>query len=66
MENMRRGDGRKGQSHNNTADRRDQLPMGFEGMNYEQKRKPYGESSSEKKRTANYSDNNSGKRQDDL
>ena len=66
MENMRRGDGRKGQSHNNTADRRDQPPMGFEGMNYEQKRKPYGESSSEKNRTANYSDNNSGKRRDDL
>jgi hypothetical protein len=34
MENLGRGEGRKGQPHNNrTAKNRDQAPMGFEGMN---------------------------------
>jgi hypothetical protein len=42
--------------------------MGFEGMNYEQKRKPYGEDNSlEKVRNGNPgSDTNLGKRRDDL
>ena len=45
MENLRRGENRKGQSHN-IPDRpaqkdEDQAPKGFEGMNFEQKRKPY-------------------------
>jgi hypothetical protein len=62
MESMRREDGRKGQPHNSTGGRKDQPLMGFEGMNYEQKRKPYGEGNSEKNRTANYSDNNPGKK----
>jgi hypothetical protein len=69
MENLGRGEGRKGQPHNNrTAKNRDQAPMGFEGMNYEQKRKPYGEDNSlEKVRNGNPgSDTNLGKRRDDL
>ena len=45
MENLRRGENRKGQP-NNIPDRparkdNDQAPKGFEGMNFEQKRKPY-------------------------
>lgn len=68
MENTRRGEGRKGQPHNNSSgDRKNQAPMGFEGMNYEQKRKPYGEGSSEKTKNGNPgSDTNLGKRRDDL
>src|SRR5215212_5083835 len=67
MENMRRGDGRKGQPHNNnTSIKRDQAPFGFEGMNFEQKRKPYGEGINGVK-TRNWnpgSDTNLGKRRD--
>ena len=65
---MRRGDGRKGQPHNNAGTKRDQAPLGFEGMNYEQKRKPYGEGvGNEKNRNGNPgSDTNLGKRRDDV
>ena len=68
MENTRRGDGRKGQPHNNNSgDRKNQPPMGFEGMNYEQKRKPYGGGISEKARNSNSSgDRAFEKRRDDL
>ena len=66
MENTRRGDGRKGQPHNNSGDRKNQAPMGFEGMNYEQKRKPYGEGSEKNKNGNPGSDTNLGKRRDDL
>jgi hypothetical protein len=67
MELTRRGNGRKGQPHNNTGNKKDQAPLGFEGMNYEQKRKPYGEGGSEKNRNGNPgSDTNLGKRRDDL
>ena len=67
MENTRRGDGRKGQPHNNNSgDRKNQAPMGFEGMNYEQKRKPYGEGSEKNKNGNPGSDTNLGKRRDDL
>ena len=68
MEKRGRGEGRKGQprNNNNGGTNRDQAPMGFEGMNYEQKRKPYGEGS-EKERNGNPgSDTNLGKRRDDL
>ncbi len=43
MDNMRGQEGRKGQPHNNAAGgkERNQPPTGFEGMNYEQKRRPY-------------------------
>jgi hypothetical protein len=67
MENTRRGDGRKGQPHNNNSgDRKNQAPMGFEGMNYEQKRKPYGEGNEKNKNGNPGSDTNLGKRRDDL
>jgi hypothetical protein len=68
MENTRLGGGRKGQPHNNNSgDKKNQAPVGFEGMNYEQKRKPYGEGVSEKNRNGNPgSDTNLGKRRDDL
>ena len=67
MENTRRGDGRKGQPHNNNSgDRKNQAPVGFEGMNYEQKRKPYGEGSEKNKNGNPGSDTNLGKRRDDL
>ena len=64
MENTSREDERKGQPHNNNSgDKKNQAPVGFEGMNYEQKRKPYGE----KNRNSNPgSDTNIGKRRDDL
>lgn len=43
MDNARRQDGRNGQPHNSVAggNERNQALTGFEGMNYEQKRKPY-------------------------
>ncbi len=48
MEHLRRGENRKGQPHDNGPGRTvkkedDQALKGFEGMNYEQKRKPYNE-----------------------
>jgi hypothetical protein len=70
MENMRGEEGRKGQPHNNSAGGRGktQAPTGFEGMNYEQKRKPYKEGNvSDKDRIENPgSGNNLGNRRDDL
>jgi hypothetical protein len=66
MENTRRGDGRKGQPHNNTGNRKDQPLLGFEGMNYEQKRKPYGEGNEKVRNTNPDRDSNPGKRRDDL
>ncbi len=46
-----RGEERKGRPHNNSAGRRNrtQAALGFEGMNYEQKRKPYIEENSDTK-----------------
>jgi hypothetical protein len=43
MDNVRGEESRKGQPYNNAAGNRDraQPPAGFEGMNYEQKRRPY-------------------------
>lgn len=51
MDNMRGDERRKGQPHNNAAGGRDrnQPPTGFEGMNYEQKRKPYLEGKNDNK-----------------
>jgi len=69
MDNLRRGENRKGQPHNNRAGKnREQAPVGFEGMNYEQKRKPYREGNElEKDRNANPgSETNMGRRRDDL
>ena len=47
MENMGRGENRKGQPRDNmprrTAGKNTEAPKGFEGMNYEQKRRPYNE-----------------------
>ena len=64
MENIGRTEGRKGQRHDyNENSRKEQAPMGFEGMNYEQKRKPYSEANnSEKNRNGSPgSDTNMGK-----
>jgi hypothetical protein len=70
MENSNRGEGRKGQPHNNTRNGKtnNHAPVGFEGMNYEQKRKPYhGDNSAEKNRNGNPgSETSLGKRRDDL
>ena len=44
MEKMREEENRGGQPHNNSAGAgrgRNEAPMGFEGMNFEQKRQPY-------------------------
>ena len=50
MDNTRGQEGRKGQPHNTAGGRsRNQPPTGFEGMNYEQKRRPYLEGKSDKK-----------------
>ena len=44
MENMWRDEGRKGHPRNNaTPTKKNEAPMGFEGMNFEQKRRPYRE-----------------------
>ncbi len=45
----RRGEERKGRPHNISAGSRgkSQAALGFEGMNYEQKRKPYKEGNSD-------------------
>jgi hypothetical protein len=44
MENMWRDEGRKGHPRNNaTPIKKEEPPMGFEGMNFEQKRRPYRE-----------------------
>ena len=48
MDNTRAPESRKGEPHNYAAGGRDrtQPPTDFEGMNYEQKRRPYREASS--------------------
>ena len=44
MENMWRDEGRKSHPRNNsTTAKKDQPPTAFEGMNFEQKRRPYRE-----------------------
>lgn len=44
MENMWRDEGRRGQPQNSSTRRgKGQPPTGFEGMNFEQKRRPYRE-----------------------
>jgi len=47
MENLGRGENRKRHPHDNiprrTAKKDNEAPKGFEGMNYEQKRRPYNE-----------------------
>ncbi len=69
MENMNRGESRKGQPRNNLQARKNKKqPLnGFEGMNYEQKRKPYNDGDhSEKYWNGNSeSDANQGRRGDD-
>ena len=49
MEILRRDEGRKGQPHNDPSGEKNdiQAPIGFEGMNYEQKRKPYRKAASD-------------------
>ena len=70
MENMRRGESRKGQPQNipGRPAKKDnaQAPNGFEGMNYEQKRKPYNETDrSDKDWDRNMEDDNkTGRRRD--
>lgn len=69
MENSRRGESRKGRPHNNTGGKnKNEAPLGFEGMNYEQKRKPYREGNElDKDRNGNPgSETNKGRRRDDL
>jgi hypothetical protein len=69
MENMNRGESRTGQPHDNLKARKNkkQPPNGFEGMNYEQKRKPYndGDGSERDWNGNSESDTNTGIRRDD-
>ena len=69
MENMNRGESRKGQPNDNLPGRKTkkQPPNGFEGMNYEQKRKPYndGDGSERDWNGNDESKINPGRRQDD-
>jgi len=68
MENLRRGEGRKGQPHNNPSGGKneEQAPTGFEGMNYEQKRKPYRKGESEDKNEKKDPGSDSKRRRDDF
>lgn len=69
MEKMRDEENRGGQPHNNSASGRgrNEAPLGFEGMNFEQKRKPYRSATQSNKDAGQADDaNNSGKRRDDL
>ena len=60
MEYMWRNEGRKGQPRNNDANtNKQQPPMGFEGMNFEQKRRPYRE---DERDTKENSDEMNGRR----
>ena len=61
MDNMRRGEGHP---HNNTGEskNKNQPPIGFEGMNYEQKRKPYTEGSNADKARNEHPTNTSGRK----
>jgi len=71
MENMKRGENRKEHPHNNIPrkpGRKDnEAPKGFEGMNYEQKRRPYNKiDRSDKDWDRNIdNDSKSGRRLDD-
>ena len=53
MEDLSRGESRNRQPQNNIDrmghKKNDQAPKGFEGMNYEQKRRPYNETGRSKK-----------------
>jgi len=71
MEDLSRGESRKRQPQNNTPGRmakkdNDRAPNGFEGMNYEQKRRPYNETDRSHKDLDRNMDNNSktGRRHD--
>ena len=68
MDNARGHEGRKGQPHNNAAGgiERTQAPTGFEGMNYEQKRRPYrdGKRSEQEENEDPGSNDNLGRRQE--
>ena len=65
MDKMWRDEGRKGQPHNNSTGGKDQPPSGFEGMNYEQKRRPYYEGEkNDKDLDSNNGDHNSRRRND--
>ena len=71
MEDLRRDENRKGRPHNlpGRMARKDntQAPKGFEGMNFEQKRKPYNETNRLNKDWDRHSDNDSegGRRRED-
>jgi hypothetical protein len=68
MEISRRDEERKGQPHNDpSGEKKDrQAPNGFEGMNYEQKRKPYSKSESEDKNEKREPGSDSKRRRDDF
>ena len=66
MDKLWRDEGRKGQPHNNSTGSKDQAPLGFEGMNYEQKRKPYYEGERNEKDPDGNNGNKSGRRRNDL
>jgi len=69
MENSRAPESRKSQTHNNVAAGRErtQPPTDFEGMNYEQKRKPYRDlrSAEANRNEAPGSSDRSGENRDD-
>ena len=62
MEDLRRGESRNRQPQNNIDrmghKKNDQAPKGFEGMNYEQKRRPYNETGRSQKDWDTDMDNN--------
>ena len=68
MDNMRGQESREGQPHNSAAGgrNRSQPPTGFEGMNYEQKRKPYMDGKNGQKNSIKSSNSNqeSGERRE--
>jgi hypothetical protein len=68
MEILRRDEGRKGQPHNDPSGKKKdrQAPNGFEGMNYEQKRKPYRKGESEDKNEKREPGSDSKRRRDDF
>ena len=72
MEHLRRGENTNRQPHNTprrTAGKdNDQAPKGFEGMNYEQKRKPYNDTDRSLKDWDRdmENDSNTGRRRDDV
>lgn len=67
METMRRDGGGKRQPDDySTARRKDQPATSFEGMNYEQKRRPYRENENEEKGLNGNSNNNRHDRRQDL